>query len=90
MGLTLEKFAERLGFKSKGLASELERTEVASLRVALAIEELSGGRIDAAGLCEEVRLARAAVHASPDTAADAGASSGKSDALTAAQQSEAA
>ena len=78
LGLTLEEFAREIGLTSKGHASEVERAGHCSLRVALAVEELSGGRIDAASLNEEVRLARHAVHAPTDTAAEQCPSSDKS------------
>lgn len=55
--LTLAEMGERIGL-SKSQMHEVERTDRASLRVALAIEELSGGRIDAAALSDDVRVAR--------------------------------
>lgn len=59
LGLTLAEMGERVGL-SKSQMHEVERTNRAALRVAVAIEALSGGRIDAADLCEDVRLARSA------------------------------
>lgn len=88
MGLTLEDFAGKIGLSSKGHASEVERTQRCSLRVALAVEELSGGRIDAAGLNEEVRLARTAVHALTDTAAEQSLSAGNEEANSPRKGSE--
>lgn len=77
LGLTLDQFGEKVGLSSKGQVSEIERSGRASLRVALAIEALSDGRIDAGALCDEVRLAREAVHAPADTATPAPASPGQ-------------
>ncbi|MBA4092280.1 MAG: hypothetical protein C0494_17045 [Sphingobium sp.] len=59
MGLTLDQFGERIGLSSKGQVSIIERENRCGLRVALAIEALSDGRINAGTLCDEVRLARA-------------------------------
>lgn len=58
LGLSLEAFARKIGLNSKGHVSTLERTGICSVRVAVAIEALSAGRIDAADLCEDVRIAR--------------------------------
>jgi DNA-binding XRE family transcriptional regulator len=64
LGLTQLEFGERIGLANKASVSLLERGLIpCSLRVALAIEELSGRRIDAAMLCEDVRLARGPVSA---------------------------
>lgn len=53
--LSLEEFAGRLGLKSKGYASQLERGDVGcSVEVALKIEKLSEGRIQAATLNPDV------------------------------------
>lgn len=57
LALTLAEFGARIGL-SKSQMHEVERSDRASLRVALAIEDLSGGEIDAALLCDDVRLAR--------------------------------
>ena len=63
LGLTGEQFGEKVGL-SKGKVSELERgIFVPGVRVAVAIEQLSGGEIDAADLSEDVRLARSAPQA---------------------------
>lgn len=56
LGLSQEAFAPRVGLKSKGHVSTLERTGVASVRVALQIERLSGGRIKAADLNPDIAL----------------------------------
>lgn len=62
MGLSLEDFGKRIGLSSKGNVSLIERGHSpVSLSVALAIEAISGGRIDAAALNDDVRAARAAV-----------------------------
>lgn len=58
LGLTLEGFASLLGLKSKGYASDIENGAVPSVKVALEIERLSGGRIDAAGLNLDVARVR--------------------------------
>ena len=58
-GETLDEFARALGIASKGRISEIERgTLRPSLDVALKIEELSGGRIDAAAISPAVAAAR--------------------------------
>lgn len=59
LGQTLEQFAITLGLASKSSASEIERDNRCSLRVALLVEQLSDGRIDAATLSEDVAAARA-------------------------------
>lgn len=56
LGLSQEAFAPRVGLKSKGHVSTLERTGVASVRVALQIERLSGGRIKAGDLNPDIAL----------------------------------
>ncbi|MNL44944.1 hypothetical protein D3C87_1675560 [compost metagenome] len=56
LGLSQGAFAVRVGLKSKGHVSTLERTGVASVRVALQIERLSGGRIKAADLNPDIAL----------------------------------
>lgn len=57
LGMSQEEFASRLGLKSKGHLSQIERGEAgASIRVALELERLSGGRIKATELNEEVAL----------------------------------
>ncbi|MFO6447841.1 hypothetical protein ACLBKU_11905 [Erythrobacter sp. NE805] len=58
MGLSLEQFAARVGLQSRGRMSVIEREGRCSLDVALAIEALSGGRIDAAELSDDVKAAR--------------------------------
>lgn len=85
MKLGLADFCRLLGLTSMGHASEIERANRCAVRVALRIEELSGGRIDAADLNADVRAVRVglgAVHAAPLTPGDAAASSGKSGDLT--------
>lgn len=73
LGLTLEAMGARLGI-SKSQMHEVERTQRASLRVALKLEELADGAIDAAELSDDVRVAR---HGLADTAAGDGSSPGK-------------
>lgn len=73
LGLTLAEMGERVGL-SKSQMHDAEAKNRASLGVALRIEELSGGRIDAAAINEDVRLAR---HGLPDTAETEGSSPGK-------------
>src|SRR3546814_2210628 len=82
MGLTLEQFGQNVGL-SKSQMHEVERTGKASLRVALGIETLSGHRIDAAALNEDVRLSREiSVHDALDTTLGAERSPGKEQGLT--------
>jgi predicted transcriptional regulator len=73
MELSLEAFAALVGIQSRGRMSVIERENRCALRVALAIEELSTGRIDAADLCDDVRKAR---HAVLDIAKPVGVSTG--------------
>lgn len=69
LGLTQLEFGERIGLANKASVSLIERgLGPCSLRVAVAIEELSGGRIDAAGLNEDVRLSRHGAANTPDSA----------------------
>lgn len=57
LGLSLGAFAARLGLKSRGQASSLESgARKPSVRVALEIERLSGGRISAADLNPDIAL----------------------------------
>jgi hypothetical protein len=58
MGLSLAEFGALIGLASKGNVSLIERGAPCSLTVALAIEKLSGGRIDAAHLSADVAAAR--------------------------------
>ena len=67
LGLTLQELGERIEL-SKSQMHEVEQSNRASVRVAVAIEELSGGRIDAAGLNEDVRLSRHGALDTPDPA----------------------
>ena len=61
LGLTLEAFARLVGVSGRGQMSDIERgREGCAVRVALAIEEVSGGRIDAAQLNSVVAVARGA------------------------------
>ena len=59
LGLNQAEFALRIGLANKASVSLLERGGPCSLPVALRIEKLSGGRIDAAALNEDVAAARA-------------------------------
>lgn len=66
LGLTQLDFGERIGLASKAQVSLIERgLSPCSFNVALAIEELSGGRIDAGNLNDDVRRARDAVAEAP-------------------------
>lgn len=57
LGLSQEAFAACLGLKSKGHLSQIERGEqTPSVRVALAIERISGGRVLAADLNPDVAM----------------------------------
>lgn len=76
LGLSLEAFAEQIGLQSRGRMSVIERENRCALGVAIKIEALSGGRVNAADLCEDVRLAR---HAAPITPALAPTPAGQSD-----------
>lgn len=73
LGLSLEQFAERVGLQSRGRMSVIEREGRCSLDVALQIEALAEGRIDAADLNEDVKAAR---HGLGDTSARADLSAG--------------
>lgn len=59
-GLTLETLAFELGLKSKSYLSDIENGKGCSPRVAIAIEQHSGGLVDASSLSSDVALARAA------------------------------
>lgn len=57
LGLSQEALAALVGLKSKGHLSQIERGEqTPSVRVALAFERVSGGRVRAADLCPDVAL----------------------------------
>jgi DNA-binding XRE family transcriptional regulator len=58
--LSLEEFAALLGLKSKGYMSDIERSNRCSAKIALAIEQHSGGLVDAATLSDDVALVRRA------------------------------
>lgn len=58
--MTLAEFGKAVGVSSIGHMSEIERGGACSVRVALAIEALSSGRIDAAELNADVALVVAA------------------------------
>lgn len=58
LGLTLEAFGEAIGLKSKGQVSEIERNNRCSPDVAIAIERLSTGRLNAGILNPIVAAAR--------------------------------
>lgn len=62
LGLSLEAFAARIGVASKGYVSKIERgVETPSVNVALAIEKLSDGRIDAGELNSDVKASRQSI-----------------------------
>ncbi len=68
-GETCEQFGALIGL-SKGKVSELEAGKyLPSVRVAVIIEQISGGAIDAAELCKDVRLARHGAEDSPSAPA---------------------
>lgn len=81
---SLEQFAAALGLRGKGGMSRMERGLMpVSLDVALKLEELSGGRIDAAALNGDVARARAGVNMAPaDTAPETISASGNGARLT--------
>jgi transcriptional regulator with XRE-family HTH domain len=56
-GLSLQAVAEQLG-KTKGHIHSVENTNRATARLALDIERLTGGRVDAAFLNPEIAEAR--------------------------------
>lgn len=57
LGISQEQLAKRLGLKSKGHISQLERGDVTcSVETALKIENLSEGRIPASTLNPDVAL----------------------------------
>ncbi len=61
LGLTLGEFAARLSLSSKGHAHDLEAGRYRpSVRVALEIEAMSGGRIPAGSINPDVALVEAA------------------------------
>jgi len=74
LGLTLAKMGQMVGL-SKSQMHDAERRNAASLRVAVALEQLAQGRINAAALSEDVLLAR---HGTTDSAELAAMSPGKS------------
>lgn len=60
LGLSLADFGKRIGVASKGRVSEIERGVIpCPQRIALKIEQLSAGKINAADLNDAVRAARA-------------------------------
>lgn len=72
LGLSQLEFGARIGLANKASVSLLERgLAPCSLEVALRIEELSGGQIDAAQLNDGVRLARGAARIGDPANADA-------------------
>jgi transcriptional regulator with XRE-family HTH domain len=58
LGLTFEAFAAAIGLRSKGHASDIEKNNRCSARLALEIERHSSGRVDAATLNADVAAAR--------------------------------
>ena len=56
--LTLEAMAAAVGIRSKGQMSGVERTNRCSVKLALAIEAHTNGRVDAATLNADVAAAR--------------------------------
>ena len=60
LGVTLDDFAPMIGLASKGQASQIARGAIApSIKVAIKLENLSGGRIKASSLNEDVALIEA-------------------------------
>lgn len=81
-GETLDVFGKMLGVSSKGRMSEIERGQVTPTpEQALALEELSGGQIDASALNPIIAKARGAEwcgdHGAADTSNVAQSSRGK-------------
>ena len=60
LGYNQVEFGALLGIASKGHVSELERTGKCSVPVALKLEELSDGQLNAAELNPDVALVRSA------------------------------
>lgn len=60
LGYNQVEFGALLGISSKGHVSELERTGKCSVPVALKLEELSNGELNAAELNPDVALVRSA------------------------------
>jgi transcriptional regulator with XRE-family HTH domain len=56
LGLSQEAFATCLGLRSKGHVCELEAGKTPSIRVAIEIEKVSGGRLRATELNADVAL----------------------------------
>lgn len=75
MGVSQEEFAALIGLSSKGNVSIIERENRCGLRVALKIEQLSDGRVDAASLNDEVRLSRHGLDHVPTDTSEADQSS---------------
>lgn len=69
LGLNQEQFAKLIGLSNKGSVSVIERGAPCSLPVALALEKISNGRINAAVLNADVAAARSSVF---DTKSDPG------------------
>lgn len=86
LGMTMDQFAERIGLANRSNVSVIERANRCGLKVALRIEQLSRGRVDAATINEDVALSRAAclggceavsaVHAGDDASTGVIASTG--------------
>ena len=63
LGLSLEAFGAAIGLKSRGQVSDLEAgRRTPSVPVALALEKLSAGRMDAATLNVDVAMVRSAAN----------------------------
>jgi DNA-binding transcriptional regulator YdaS (Cro superfamily) len=56
--ISQEEFARRLGLSSKSHISEIERKDQCAPHVALEIERLSDGKIDAASISPAVAIVR--------------------------------
>lgn len=56
LGMTQAEFARRVGLRSAGHISDIENGAKCSVKVALAIEELSGGLINASNVSDDVAL----------------------------------
>lgn len=77
LGETGEQFGQRIGL-SKSKVSELENGRFRpSAKVAVTLEELSGGQIDAADLCDDVRVARHGLGVSTEMAETSPGKSGE-------------
>ena len=58
LGLSQEAFAHKLGLASKSRVCEIEKHNRCSVAMALKIESMSGGLVNASDICADVKLVR--------------------------------